>query len=151
VWEANGAPIVCDNKWNTLIRDSVSSRLQMNIEMLFVELLFVCLIVCLLLYLGTRLNLLHAAQFVGSLFFGDTVNGELALHIVQQTKELASLGDGNHIHEPSGEVDVGAHLNTKMFLTNVQNTQDTKTNLVVNQNQALHHNSSHLLARERIL
>ena len=47
--------------------------------------------------LGSKLDLLDFAELVGGFFFSDAVDGKSALYIVNKTKVLASLFNGNNI------------------------------------------------------
>ena len=57
-----------------------------------------------------ELNALHLAELVLSLLSLDAVDGEAALGVVDETEVLASLLDGDDVHEAGGEGHVGADL-----------------------------------------
>lgn len=56
------------------------------------------------------LNAANLAKLVGSLLISDAVDGETALDVVDETEVLTSLGQGDDVHESSGEGAVGADL-----------------------------------------
>lgn len=58
----------------------------------------------------TKLNSLDLGELVLSLLGLDTVDGEAALGVVDETEVLASLLNGDDVHEASGEGDVGSDL-----------------------------------------
>lgn len=57
-----------------------------------------------------QLDTLDLAKLVLGLLSRDTVDGEATLDVVDETEVLASLVDGDDIHEASGESRVGADL-----------------------------------------
>ena len=57
-----------------------------------------------------ELNTLDLAELVLSLLSLDAVDGETALGVVDETEVLASLLEGDDVHESSGEGAVGADL-----------------------------------------
>jgi hypothetical protein len=57
-----------------------------------------------------QLNALDLAELVLSLLGLDAVDGEAALSIVDKTEVLASLVDGNDVHEASWVGGIGANL-----------------------------------------
>ena len=80
----------------------------------------------------TKLNTLDLAELVLSLLGLNSVDGETALGVVDETEVLASLLDGDDIHEASG---VGR----------------VSPDLAIDLDQALHDNRRDLLARKSIL
>jgi len=82
--------------------------------------------------LGSELNLLDLAQLVLGLLGSDTVDGETSLGIIDETEVLASLLNGDDIHEASGVRCVGADL-------------------AVNLDETLHEDGLDLLAVEGVL
>jgi len=80
----------------------------------------------------SQLYSLDLAKFVFCLLSLDTVNGEAALDIVDQTEVLASLLDGDDIHEAGRVGGIGA-------------------NLAIDLDQALHDDGVHLARVESIL
>lgn len=78
------------------------------------------------------LNTLDLAEFVLCLGLFDSVHGEAALGVVDQTEVLASLVDRDDIHEASWVGNVGADL-------------------AINLDEALHQDSIGLTAVESIL
>lgn len=81
-----------------------------------------------LLGLGEALD---AAEFVLRLLLADAVKDKAALGVIQKTELLVGLGDGDHVLEASGVVNIGAHL-------------------VVDLNLASHGDDQNLAASERI-
>lgn len=79
-----------------------------------------------------QLYTLDLAQLVFGLLGGNTVDGEAALCVVNETEVLASLLNGDDIHESSGVCGVGADL-------------------AIDLDQALHDNGLDLACVERIL
>jgi hypothetical protein len=79
-----------------------------------------------------QLNSLDFAKLVFGLFGLDSVNGEAALGVVDQTEVLASLLDANDIHETGWVCGIG-------------------TNLAINLDQALHDNRLRLARVKGIL
>lgn len=75
----------------------------------------------------TELNTLDLGELVLSLLGLDAVDSEAALGIVDQAEVLASLLDGDDVHEAGGEGDVGSDL-------------------VVDLDEALHHDGLGLAA-----
>lgn len=59
---------------------------------------------------ATKLNTLDLAKLVLSLLSLDSVDGESALGIVDKTEVLASLLDGDDVHETGGVGGIGADL-----------------------------------------
>lgn len=57
-----------------------------------------------------KLDALDLAELVLGLLGLDTVDGETALGVVDETEVLAGLLDGDDVHEPSGVGHVGADL-----------------------------------------
>lgn len=57
-----------------------------------------------------KLNTLDLAELVLCLLSGDAVDGETALGVVDQAEVLASLLDGDDVHETGGEGSIGANL-----------------------------------------
>lgn len=57
-----------------------------------------------------KLDTLDLAELVLCLLSGDAVDGETALGVVDQAEVLASLLDGDDVHETGGEGAVGADL-----------------------------------------
>jgi hypothetical protein len=57
-----------------------------------------------------KLDALDLAKLVLCLLSGDAVDGETALGVVDQAEVLASLLDGDDVHETGGEGAVGADL-----------------------------------------
>ena len=82
--------------------------------------------------LGSRLDGLDAAQLVLGLLVGDPVHGEAALDIVDEAEVLIGLLDLNDVHEAAGVARVGAAL-------------------AVDLDEALLHDETHLLGRQRVL
>jgi hypothetical protein len=80
----------------------------------------------------SELNSLDFAQLVLGLLAGDAVDGKATLGIVDQTEVLAGLLNANDIHEAGGVVEIVADL-------------------VVNLDEALHHNGVDLTTVEGIL
>jgi len=78
----------------------------------------------------TELNSLDLAELVLSLLGLDTVDSEAALGIVDETEVLAGLVDGDDVHETGGVADVGSDL-------------------VVDLDEALHHDGLGLTAKSR--
>lgn len=58
----------------------------------------------------TKLDTLDLAQLVLSLLGLNSVDGETALGIVDKTEVLASLLDGDDVHEAGGEGGIGSDL-----------------------------------------
>ena len=81
--------------------------------------------------LAADLDLLDAAELELGLISVDRVDAETALDVIEKTEVLASLVDGNDIHEASGEVGVGADL-------------------AVDLDETLHHDVGDLTAGERV-
>ena len=81
---------------------------------------------------ATQLHALDTSQLVFSLLSGDAVDGETALGVVDKAEVLASLVDGDNVHETSRVCDVGA-------------------NLAVNLDVALHHDALGFAVVEGIL
>jgi hypothetical protein len=79
-----------------------------------------------------ELNTLDLAQLELSLLSLDTVDGEAALGVVDETEVLASLLEGDDVHEASGEGGVGADL-------------------AVNLDQTLHHDGLDLTTVQGVL
>jgi hypothetical protein len=79
-----------------------------------------------------KLDALDLAELVLGLLILDAVDGETALGIVDETEVLASLLDGDDVHEAGGVGDVGADL-------------------AVDLDEALHHDGLGLTVVERIL
>jgi hypothetical protein len=79
-----------------------------------------------------KLNSLDLAQLVLGLLGLDSVDGEATLGVVDQAEVLASLLDGDDVHEAGGEGHVGA-------------------NLAVNLDQSLHGDRLGLTVVERVL
>ena len=79
-----------------------------------------------------ELHALDLAQLVLGLLVLDAVDGEAALGVVDEAEVLASLLDGDDVHEAGGVGDVGADL-------------------AVNLDEALHHDGLGLAVVERIL
>lgn len=79
-----------------------------------------------------KLNTLDLAQLVLGLLGLDSVDGESALGVVDEAEVLAGLVDGDDVHEAGGEGDVGADL-------------------VVDLDEALHHDGLGLAVVEGIL
>lgn len=79
-----------------------------------------------------ELDSLDLGQLVLSLLGLDSVDGESALGVVDKTEVLASLLDGDDVHEAGGEGDVGSDL-------------------VVDLDESLHHDGSGLAVVEGIL
>ena len=80
----------------------------------------------------SELNTLDLAELVFGLLSLDTVDGETALGVVDQAEVLASLLDGDDIHETGRVVGVGADL-------------------AVDLDQALHHDRLDLTTVEGVL
>jgi hypothetical protein len=55
-----------------------------------------------------ELLLVHAAELVLRFLILDTVEDEAALGVVKEAEGVASLGDGDNVHETCGETFVGA-------------------------------------------
>ena len=81
---------------------------------------------------ATELNALDLAELVLGLLILDAVDGEAALGVVDETEVLASLLDGDDVHEAGGVGDVGADL-------------------AVDLDEALHHDGLRLAVVEGIL
>jgi hypothetical protein len=79
-----------------------------------------------------ELHALDLAQLVLGLLVLDAVDGETALGVVDEAEVLASLLDGDDVHEAGGVGDVGADL-------------------AVNLDQALHHDGLGLAVVEGVL
>lgn len=79
-----------------------------------------------------KLDALDLAELVLGLLILDAVDGETALGVVDETEVLASLLDGDDIHEAGGVGDVGADL-------------------AIDLDEALHHDGLGLTVVERIL
>lgn len=79
-----------------------------------------------------KLNALDLAELELSLLGLDAVDGEAALGVVDETEVLASLLEGDDVHEASGEGGVGADL-------------------AVNLNQTLHHDGLDLTTVQGVL
>ena len=79
-----------------------------------------------------ELNALDLAELVLGLLVLDTVDGEAALGVVDEAEVLASLLNGDDVHEAGGVGDVGADL-------------------AVDLDEALHHDGLGLAVVERIL
>jgi len=60
--------------------------------------------------LGSDTDLGDTAELVLALFRGDSVDGESALDVVDQTEVLVGSLHGDDVHESSGEVDIGSDL-----------------------------------------
>lgn len=58
----------------------------------------------------TELHLLDLTELVLRLFFGDSVDGESALDVVDETEVFTSLLEGDNIHQTSWESVVGSNL-----------------------------------------
>src|SRR5512142_1791339 len=82
--------------------------------------------------LGAQLCLADLAQFVGSFFSGDAVNGETTFNIVDQTEVFTGLFDGDDIHETSWVGGVGAYF-------------------TIDLNQTLHNNFSYFSTVQGVL
>ena len=79
-----------------------------------------------------KLHALDLAQLVLGLLSLDAVDGEAALNVVDQAEILASLLDGDNVHETGGVGDVGADL-------------------AVNLDEALHEDGLGLAVVQRVL
>jgi len=79
-----------------------------------------------------KLNALDLAELELSLLGLDAVDGEAALGVVDETEVLASLLEGDDVHEASGEGGVGADL-------------------AVNLDQTLHHDGLDLTTVQGVL
>lgn len=79
-----------------------------------------------------QLDTPDTAQLVFGLLGGDAVDGEATLGVVDKTEVLASLVDGDHVHEAGRVGDVGADLSIDLDV-------------------ALHHNALGLAVVEGIL
>lgn len=79
-----------------------------------------------------KLDTLDLAELVFGLLGSDAVDGEAALGVVDETEVLASLLDGDDVHEAGGVGDVGADL-------------------AVDLDEALHHDGLGLTAVEGVL
>lgn len=64
-----------------------------------------------------QLNALDLAELVLSLLGLNTVHSEAALGVVDETEVLASLLDGDHVHEAGGVGRVGADLAVDLDVT----------------------------------
>jgi len=60
--------------------------------------------------LGSNADLVDAAELVLALFRGDSVDGESALDVIDQTEVLVGSLKGDDVHESSWEVDIGSDL-----------------------------------------
>lgn len=74
--------------------------------------------------LGTKLMLSHLKELESSLLGGDSVDGESALNIVEETEVLARSLDGNDIHETSGEGLVSPDLAVDLDESLLNNSRD---------------------------
>lgn len=75
----------------------------------------------------SELNTLDLAKLVLGLLGLDTVDGETALGVVDETEVLASLLEGNDIHETSGVGRVSADLAVDLDQTLHQDGLDLTT------------------------
>ena len=74
-----------------------------------------------------ELNTLNLAELVLGLLSLDTVDGETALGVVDETEVLAGLLDGDHVHEAGGVGGVGADLAVDLDETLHQDGLDLAT------------------------
>jgi len=72
----------------------------------------------------SELDPLDLAQLVGSLGFGDTMDGETTLGVVHETEVLTSLLDRDDVHKAGGEGRVSANLSVDLDQTLHDNCLD---------------------------
>ena len=64
-----------------------------------------------------QLHSLDFCEFVFCLFSGDSMDGEATLRVIDETKVLSCLLDGNNVHEASWVGGVGADFSVNFYQT----------------------------------